>query len=59
MSQKTQSTTTSAVKKASEDLRKGSGDAGLAMEEKKRIKELEAQIDTLNKKITQLEKGEK
>jgi len=48
---------TSAVKRAAKDLRKGSGDAGLALEEKKRIKELEKKVGQLTKKVNKLEKN--
>jgi len=53
------STNTPAVKRAAKDLRKGSGDAGLAMEEKKRIKALEKQVDQLTRKVSKLEKGKR
>jgi hypothetical protein len=41
--------TSPALKRAAKDLRKGGHDAGLAMEERRRIKALEAEVKRLKK----------
>jgi hypothetical protein len=45
-----------AVHRASGDLRKGVGDAGLAMEERRQIKTLTSTVKKLERKVEQLEK---
>jgi hypothetical protein len=46
---------TPGVVRAAKDLRKGGRDAGLAMEERRRILGLERKVDKLEKKIEKLE----
>lgn len=41
--------TSPALKRAAKDLRRGGHDAGLAMEERRRIKALEAEVERLKK----------
>lgn len=50
---------TPAVPRAARDLRKGSGDAGLALEERKKIIALEKKVGRLEREVAKLKSAPK